>query len=154
MSAYLTLIFRFVMSTESYGARLAPTFVNYFNSQNALIESGELQALRLVVTALSISKYAILFRFSSSSSLTNLISGKHDPINQLKTTASFAHDAPGYGRLASKTVVGDVKDAFHDVCLPKLEECAEQTSNGSDKANATCADANNICVRSFSCSLH
>jgi hypothetical protein len=63
----LTFIhFRFVMSTESYGARLAPTFVNYFNSQNALIESGELDGLPLVVTALSISKYVILFQSSSS----------------------------------------------------------------------------------------
>jgi hypothetical protein len=47
---------RFIIATESYGARFGPTFINYFNAQNQRIDSGDLQGVKLVVTALSISK--------------------------------------------------------------------------------------------------
>jgi hypothetical protein len=44
------------MATESYGARMSVTFINYFNSQNALIRNGSLNGLELNVTALAVNK--------------------------------------------------------------------------------------------------
>lgn len=47
---------RFIFATESYGGHYGPSFVTYFDEQNALIASGEIDAVPIVVSALMINK--------------------------------------------------------------------------------------------------
>ena len=47
---------RFIFGTESYGGHYGPEFVTYFDQQNALIESGEIQGESINVSALMINK--------------------------------------------------------------------------------------------------
>ena len=50
---------RFIFATESYGGHYGPSFVTYFDQQNALIAEEKLQAVPLVVSALLINKCAV-----------------------------------------------------------------------------------------------
>jgi hypothetical protein len=53
----LTLLLRrFILATESFGAHFGPTFIKYFNTQNELIDRGELDGEKVVVTHLMISE--------------------------------------------------------------------------------------------------
>lgn len=47
---------RFVFATESYGGHYGPSFVTYFDQQNALIANGEITGELVVVSALLINK--------------------------------------------------------------------------------------------------
>ena len=47
---------RFIFATESYGGHYGPSFVTYFEEQNALIASGAIQGEPIVVCALMINK--------------------------------------------------------------------------------------------------
>ena len=47
---------RFIFATESYGGHYGPEFVTYFDQQNALIKSGEMQGELISVSALMINK--------------------------------------------------------------------------------------------------
>jgi hypothetical protein len=53
-------LFSFIIATESYGARFAPTFVNYFNDQNDKITMKKIDGKRLKVDKLAISKSVFL----------------------------------------------------------------------------------------------
>ena len=47
---------RFIFATESYGGHYGPSFVTYFEEQNALIVSGAIEGEPMVVCALMINK--------------------------------------------------------------------------------------------------
>lgn len=52
-----TILFhRFIIATESYGARFGPVFTQYFHSQNAKIESGKINGTQIEVSKLLINK--------------------------------------------------------------------------------------------------
>lgn len=51
--------YRFIFATESYGGHYGPSFVTYFDQQNALIASRKLQAEPIVVSALMINKWVM-----------------------------------------------------------------------------------------------
>ncbi len=48
---------RFILATESYGARFGPVFTQYFHSQNDKIDSGDVDGEKIVVSKLLINKY-------------------------------------------------------------------------------------------------
>jgi len=48
--------YRFIFATESYGGHYGPEFVAYFDQQNALIRSGKIKGVQIVVSALMINK--------------------------------------------------------------------------------------------------
>jgi len=50
------LKFRFIFATESYGGHYGPSFVTYFEEQNALIAGGMIDAVPITVSALMINK--------------------------------------------------------------------------------------------------
>lgn len=47
---------RFILATESYGGHYGPSFVTYFEEQNALISSGAIKGEPIAVGALMINK--------------------------------------------------------------------------------------------------
>lgn len=47
---------RFIFATESYGGHYGPSFVTYFDEQNALIAKGTIKGEPVVVSALMINK--------------------------------------------------------------------------------------------------
>ena len=47
---------RFIFATESYGGHYGPSFVTYFEEQNALIASGTIEGELINVKALMINK--------------------------------------------------------------------------------------------------
>ena len=49
-------IIRFIFATESYGGHYGPSFVTYFEEQNALITSGAIEGESIAVSALMINK--------------------------------------------------------------------------------------------------
>lgn len=54
---------RFIFATESYGGHYGPSFVTYFEDQNALIASGEIDAVPVVVSALMINKQVAVLTY-------------------------------------------------------------------------------------------
>lgn len=54
--SYLEHIPRFIFATESYGGHYGPSFVTYFDEQNALIASGAIKGEPIVVSALMVNK--------------------------------------------------------------------------------------------------
>lgn len=72
---------RFIFATESYGARFAPIFINYFNAQNALVDSGNLQGVKIVVSALMINE--LVPRLLLRPKLTNLPSTAVNMVRRL-----------------------------------------------------------------------
>lgn len=56
----------FIFATESYGGHYGPAFVNFFNQQNVLIESGAIFGEKITVSALMINKYVFLFLWHSA----------------------------------------------------------------------------------------
>ncbi|KAI3595070.1 carboxypeptidase s1 [Moniliophthora roreri] len=112
---------QFILATESYGARFGPVFINYFNEQNKLIDSGELIGQKVVVSGLMINN------------------GKHDPLIQFQTTVDFARDAPGYGPLQNASVIDSIEEAFENSCKGQIGEC--YSLEKSSKADGICRDA-------------
>ena len=47
---------RFIFATESYGGHYGPSFVTYFEEQNALIAGGAIEGEPIVVSARMINK--------------------------------------------------------------------------------------------------
>ena len=47
---------RFIFATESYGGHYGPSFVTFFDEQNAKIEAGQITGEKITVSALMISK--------------------------------------------------------------------------------------------------
>jgi carboxypeptidase C (cathepsin A) len=54
--SYLDHMTRFIFATESYGGHYGPSFVTYFEEQNALTASGAIEGEPIVVSALMINK--------------------------------------------------------------------------------------------------
>ena len=48
---------RFIFATESYGGHYGPSFVTFFDQQNALIDAGKLEGEKIEVSALMINKW-------------------------------------------------------------------------------------------------
>ncbi|KAF5388599.1 hypothetical protein D9757_004702 [Collybiopsis confluens] len=111
----------FVLATESYGARFGPVFINYFDSQNKLIDDGELDGVKVIVSSLMISN------------------GKHDPLINFQSLITFAKNAPSYGALVNQSVITAVTTFFEDTCSESLWDCySADISNNSaqDACNA------------------
>lgn len=53
---YLEYMIRFIFATESYGGHYGPSFVTYFEEQNALIATGVIEGEPILVSALMINK--------------------------------------------------------------------------------------------------
>ena len=53
---FADLIIRFILATESYGGHYGPSFVTFFNEQNAKIECGQITGEKITVSALMINK--------------------------------------------------------------------------------------------------
>lgn len=122
----------FIFATESYGGHYGPSFVTYFDEQNAKIRSGSLQGEEIVVTALMINN------------------GWYDPLLQNKAYIDFAINAPGYGQLQSDDVIKQINDSFFQPngCKDQEEACyAAGTSPHSDKI---CRNADDFCVENVS----
>ncbi|KAK7443171.1 hypothetical protein VKT23_015769 [Stygiomarasmius scandens] len=111
---------QFILATESFGAHFGPVFIKYFNEQNKLIDDGELDAEKVVVSHLMIND------------------GKHDPLLQFKTLIEFVTDAPGYGQLADDEVIENITDALPS-CADALQEC--ESRQKTDKSDDLCNDA-------------
>ena len=56
LEIYSEGMIRFIFATESYGGRHGPSFVTYFEEQNALITSGAIEGEPIAVSALMINK--------------------------------------------------------------------------------------------------
>ena len=54
--SYSEVTTRFNFATESYGGHYGPSFVTYFEEQNALIANGAIEGEPIVVSALMINK--------------------------------------------------------------------------------------------------
>ncbi|KAJ7098236.1 alpha/beta-hydrolase [Mycena epipterygia] len=117
-----------IFATESYGAHYGPAFITYFNTQNALIDSGDLTGQKIVFTSLMIND------------------GKHDPLIQYASYITFAADAPGYGPLQNTALISKMADAFieTDGCQAQLKTCYAAGTTSMD--NALCAAANGLCT--------
>ena len=50
---------RFILATESYGGHYGPSFVTFFDEQNAKIEEGQITGELITVSALMINKWVI-----------------------------------------------------------------------------------------------
>ena len=48
---------RFILATESYGGHYGPSFVTFFDEQNAKIDDGQIAGEKITVSALMINKY-------------------------------------------------------------------------------------------------
>ncbi|KAG1848595.1 Alpha/Beta hydrolase protein [Suillus tomentosus] len=110
----------FIFATESYGGHYGPSFVTYFEEQNTLIASGEIDAVPIVVSALMINKQYIAY-------------------------LNFATYAPGYGQLQPDDVLKNISDSLYgpDGCVAQENACyAAGTSTNSNKI---CRDADNYC---------
>ncbi|KAJ3797925.1 alpha/beta-hydrolase [Lentinula aff. detonsa] len=118
---------QFVLATESYGARFGPVFINHFNSQNNLIESGDLDGVKVVISSLMIND------------------GKHDPLINFQSLVAFAQDAPGYGPLVNSSVISDITEAFDNTCSGLLQDCYVADISKSSSAD-TCNTAIITCT--------
>ncbi|KAJ7178167.1 alpha/beta-hydrolase [Mycena filopes] len=118
----------FIFSTESYGGHYGPSFVTYFDEQNAAIAAGTLTGVPIVVSALMINN------------------GWYDPLIQNLAYLTFATDAPGYGQLQSDAVLKKMNTTYFEAggCLEQEQACYD--AGDSDASNAICIKADNFCV--------
>ncbi|KAF8730365.1 hypothetical protein AX14_005602 [Amanita brunnescens Koide BX004] len=117
----------FIFGTESYGGHYGPEFVTYFDQQNALIESGEIQGESINVSALMINN------------------GWIDPLIQNKAYLDFATNAPGYGQLQPNSTLQEMYNDYYGSggCQDQQNACyAAGNSSGSNKI---CENADNYC---------
>ncbi|KAG6826185.1 hypothetical protein H0H92_000810 [Tricholoma furcatifolium] len=122
------LLSRFIFATESYGGHYGPSFVTYFNQQNALIQSGALQGEQIVVSALMINN------------------GWYDPLIQNQAYVDFATDAPGYGPLQSPSVLKQLNESYYKTGGCKDQEEACYAAGSSTASNKICDQADNYCI--------
>ncbi|KAF9445439.1 alpha/beta-hydrolase [Macrolepiota fuliginosa MF-IS2] len=120
---------RLIFATESFGARLGPAFIRYFNSQNERIDKGEIGGYKVGFTSMLVNN------------------GGHDPLTQMTSLVDFTTNAPGYGRLQNETVVNEMKDALviPDGCRDSLQRCA--LADDSPTGSMTCKSAYVFCHR-------
>ncbi|KAG0697137.1 Alpha/Beta hydrolase protein [Suillus ampliporus] len=118
----------FIFATESYGGHYGPSFVTYFEEQNALIASGAIDAIPIVVSALMINN------------------GLYDPLIQNVAYLTFATYAPGYGQLQPDDVLKNISDALYssDGCVAQEEAC--YAAGNSISSNEICLDAFDYCI--------
>ncbi|KAG1757895.1 Alpha/Beta hydrolase protein [Suillus lakei] len=118
----------FIFATESYGGHYAPSFVTYFEEQNALIASGAIDAVPIVVSALMINN------------------GWFDPLIQNIAWLNFATYAPGYGQLQPDDVLKDMSDVLYgsDGCVAREKAC--YAAGNSPSSTKICLDADNYCI--------
>ncbi|KAG1872904.1 Alpha/Beta hydrolase protein [Suillus subalutaceus] len=109
-----------IFATESYGGHYGPSFVTYFEERNALIASGEIDAVPVVVSALMINEQNIAF-------------------------LNFATYAPGYGQLQPDDVLKNISDSLYgpDGCVAQESAC--YAAGNSAHSNKICRDADNYC---------
>ncbi|KAG6380284.1 Alpha/Beta hydrolase protein [Boletus reticuloceps] len=112
----------FIFGTESYGGHYGPSFVTYFEEQNALIASGTIQGEPIVVSALMVNN------------------GWFDPLIQNIAYYTFATNAPGYGQLQSDAALKRISEALYN-----NNGCVAQEQDCYDAGNAT--DSNTICLK-------
>ncbi|KIY70737.1 alpha/beta-hydrolase [Cylindrobasidium torrendii FP15055 ss-10] len=116
----------FIFATESYGAHFGPVFIQYFQSQNDKVDSGDVDGHKINVKKLLISN------------------GKHDPMIQTNSSIAFAMDPPGYDPIiTNNTLIKEVQSAFEKDCKPALDKCND---DGSDN---DCNDAVKVCTRTI-----
>ncbi|KAG1859206.1 Alpha/Beta hydrolase protein [Suillus subluteus] len=110
----------FTFATESYGGHYGPGFVTYFEERNALIASGEIDSVPVVVSALMINKQSIAF-------------------------LNFATYAPGYGQLQPDDILKNISDYLYgpDGCVAQESAC--YAAGNSTHSNKICRDAGNYC---------
>jgi len=118
----------FIFATESYGGHYGPSFVTYFDEQNAKIEKGTLTGEKVTVSALMINN------------------GWYDPLLQNEAYVTFATNAPGYGQLQNDTVIAELNAAFFGPggCQVQEEACIAAGNNAT--SNKICKTADNFCV--------
>ncbi|KAG1819078.1 Alpha/Beta hydrolase protein [Suillus subaureus] len=116
-----------IFATESYGGHYGPGFVTYFEERNALIPSGEIDAVPVVVSAMMINN------------------GWYDPLIQTISYLNFATYAPGYGQLQSDDVLKNISDSLYgpDGCVAQENAC--YAAGNSTSSNKICRDADNYC---------
>ncbi|KAI5118652.1 hypothetical protein M0805_002572 [Coniferiporia weirii] len=129
----------FILATESYGGHYGPSFVTYFDQQNALIAEGKITGEPVVVSALLINN------------------GWYDPLLQNEAYVTFATDAPGYGQLQSDKVIAELNKAFYGEGGCQEQELACYAASAADAAgengpgnstlsNKVCSKADDFCV--------
>ncbi|KAG1740415.1 Alpha/Beta hydrolase protein [Suillus paluster] len=118
----------FIFSTEGFGGHYAPSFVTYFEEKNALIASGAIHAVPIVVSALMINN------------------GWIDPLIHSISYLTFATYAPGYGQLQPDDVLKNMSDSLyrHDGCIAQEKAC--YAAGNSTSSNKICADADQYCI--------
>ncbi|KAG9308308.1 Alpha/Beta hydrolase protein [Chiua virens] len=121
----------FIFATESYGGHYGPSFITYFNEQNALISSGTIQGEPVVVSALMINN------------------GWYDPLIQNIAYYEFATYAPGYGQLQTDDVLRNISVALYgpNGCIAQEQDCYD--AGNSTESNDICSQADNYCVQNI-----
>ncbi|KAJ7639710.1 alpha/beta-hydrolase [Mycena polygramma] len=125
----------FIFATESYGGHYGPSFVTYFDQQNAAIAAGTVTGVPIVVSAMMINKQILL---SSA--------GWYDPLIQNLAYLTFATNAPGYGQLQSDAVLQKMNTSYFEPngCLEQEQACYDAGTGTA--SNAICIKADNFCV--------
>ncbi|KAG6908990.1 hypothetical protein DXG01_002479 [Tephrocybe rancida] len=118
----------FIFTTESYGGHYGPSFVTYFDQQNALIQSGALVGEEIVVSALMINN------------------GWYDPLIQNQAYVDFATNAPGYGQLQTNQVIKKLNDSYYKRGGCKDQEEACYAAGDTAASNKICMEADNFCI--------
>ncbi|KAF7311281.1 Carboxypeptidase S1 [Mycena kentingensis (nom. inval.)] len=121
----------FIFASESYGGHYGPAFVTYFNQQNALIASGALTGVPIVVSALMINN------------------GWFDPLIQNLAYLQFATNAPGYGQLQSNSVLARMNSSYFGPNGCQAQEQACYDAGNSSASNAICVRADNFCIQNL-----
>ncbi|KAK7442007.1 hypothetical protein VKT23_016284 [Stygiomarasmius scandens] len=121
----------FIFATESYGGHYGPSFVTFFDEQNAKIQSGEIQGEEINVSALMINN------------------GWYDPLIQNKAYLDFATNAPGYGQLQPDDVLAQMNDSYFRPggCLDQEQACFD--AGNSSASNRICATADDFCIENL-----
>ncbi|KAJ7111483.1 alpha/beta-hydrolase [Mycena epipterygia] len=118
----------FIFATESYGGHYGPSFVTYFDQQNAAIAKGTVTGVPIVVSALMVNN------------------GWYDPLIQNLAYLTFATNAPGYGQLQSDAVLKKMNTSFFEANGCQAQEQACYDAGTSAASNAICSKADNFCV--------
>jgi len=111
----------FGIFTESYGGHYGPQFASYFQQQNAAIDAGTLQGIKINLVALGINN------------------GWINPQVQYKAYIDFAYNNT-YKQLISKSQYTSITNAYNSKCLPAMQKCT-----GTTGGNSACNNANSVC---------
>ncbi|KAF5343070.1 hypothetical protein D9758_011146 [Tetrapyrgos nigripes] len=152
----------FIFGSESYGGHYGPSFVTFFDQQNARIQSGEIKGEEINVSALMINKYVVsshhCMSYRPDEPTTSpfhqflgiaLFSGWYDPIIQNKAYLDFAINAPGYGQLAPDDVLATMNDSYFRPggCLEQEQACYDAGSG--PESDSICKAADDFCIENL-----